>query len=248
MTQLGTAGPRVRFLGSAVQFGDVPVGLLVEELSPLLDERCLPPLLTTCCAFGQSARAFIGCCAAAMHGSALGEVTSIRELMRLCSIATSFSVDFSSPGLLAGSQLQLITGSRFEYPIYVGRDASKTTTAVNPPAKGDTFVVHVSMRRGLHRVCISGWQNPWHGVLALTLDGKSLPGLADLDWHGPATVPYSFPPVDVWVERSGMHAWRFEMVGTSVPRGNGFWLCLQQLSAEIVHRQTGWLLDDPFCR
>jgi len=59
------------------------------------------------------------------------------------------------------------------------------------------------------------------------------------DWYSDNTEPHTCPPMLVWVERSGVHEWRFETVDT---RGLDYWMCLERFQVAAVDSRTGELV------
>lgn len=220
---------------AACFIGEVPVDVLAKHVAVLLTARELATLCMARPSWWQAVAQLIRELAAAQHGVHPVEISCLRDLRCLEEAPRSSSIHFAAPKFASASGVRLLSGSHLEYPIYVGGDPKMVTTAMNPPAAGDTFEVPMKLRRGRYRIVISGWRNPYHGVLDIFLDGRPISSPQGLDWGGAATMPHSFAiPEDVEVERTGLHFWRFETSRTHAVRGNGFWICLDRLWVEPV--------------
>lgn len=213
-------------------FSRVPFAVWAEELGPLLQICDLAVLLATSREAADAVAAFVRVAAVEWHGVSSDEVASFRELLALDTVPGHVWVDFAAPDFII--EARRVKGSHLVYPIFVGGEQNKPTTAMSPPAKGDIFEVSLEMRRGKHAVLISGWRNPYHGVLSLSLDGQRITGDEGLDWYSRSTSSYAFPEFEVTVDRTGVHTFSFEVIGSRHPQG--YWMCLDQLQA--------WCLDD----
>uniref|UniRef100_A0A7S0FK16 Uncharacterized protein n=1 Tax=Pyrodinium bahamense TaxID=73915 RepID=A0A7S0FK16_9DINO len=213
---------------------DLPATVLSERVAPLLEPEELAGICCSQAAWAHEAALLVSEFAVSRHGTKPRQVTRFADLWRLEAVASTGTLNFSSPDFLLESGAELLRGSSFEFPIYVGRAIDKVTTAVNPPACGDTFEVPMQLQRGRYLVSVSGWCNPYHGILDLMLDGVLVSGPEGLDWCGEQTEHRCFAPFAVEVEWTGSHRWRFTTSRKNEKSGKGFWLCLQWLQVDPV--------------
>jgi len=209
--------------------------VLAQHVVVLLSARELAALCITRRSWWQDVAQFTGELAMAQHGVHPAEISCLRDLCCLEEAPCSSSIHFAASKFVSASGVRVLSGTHLEYPIYVGGDPKMVTTAMNPPQTGDAFEVPMKLRRGCYRVVISGWRNPYHGVLDVFLDGQPISSPQGLDWGGGVTMPHSFTiPDNVEVGRTGLHTWRFETSRTKALRGNGYWICLDRLWVEPV--------------
>jgi hypothetical protein len=111
-----------------------------------------------------------------------------------------------------------------------GRTGYRTVAAC-PPMQGDFWRLLVPLRRGTYRLEVSGWRNPHHGILDLTLNNKALSPSEGLDWYAEAsTLPYTFPAISFEVEATGTHILRGETCRCNeLALGAKYWICLESI-------------------
>jgi len=111
-----------------------------------------------------------------------------------------------------------------------GRTGFRTVAAC-PPARGDCWRLLVPLRKGLYRLEVSGWRNPHHGILDITVDGEAISPEQGLDWYAEtSTEPHWFPPMMFEVETTGTHVLRGETSRChSSAIGAKYWMCLESL-------------------
>jgi hypothetical protein len=111
-----------------------------------------------------------------------------------------------------------------------GRTGYRTVAAC-PPTQGDFWRLLVPLRRGKYRLEVSGWRNPHHGILDLTLNNKALSPSEGLDWYAEAsTSPYTFPAIRFEVEATGTHILRGETCRChELALGAKYWICLESI-------------------
>jgi len=222
----------------------LPSSVWAEELGPLLQAVDVARLLPACRATSRPSvsAALVDAIAQGAHGAARGEIASLRSLHALDATPGVARADFESPAFLAhgacGSPPRVVSGAQLAYPMFVGGNWDKATTAMNPPAKGDAFELLMHMRRGRHTVKLSGWLNPYHGVLSVSLNGKVVGSAEGFDWSCTSggcelnTEEHTFPCFEVEVDRTGPSVWRFEVVDAQKPEG--YFMCLRHLEARCL--------------
>lgn len=111
-----------------------------------------------------------------------------------------------------------------------GRTGYRTVAAC-PPGQGDCWRLLVPLRRGKYRIEVSGWRNPHHGILDISLDSKAISSPAGLDWYAEtSTLPYTFPAMLFEVEATGNHVLRGETNRChNSALGAQYWMCLESI-------------------
>jgi hypothetical protein len=212
----------------------LPLVVLQMHIGSFLTSRELFAFCFAQRAFWRDVGMFVGWLAALQHGVDAFSITNIGSLILLDTVPTACFFDFSKPSFLQDCHVKLVTGSRLAYPIFVGSIPHVVTTAVNPPACGDAWTISVQLQRGRYRIKVSGWRNPFHGILDLWLDDVLVSGSAGLDCYSPETAElHIFPLIEVEITWTGMHVWRFE-TSRCRTQSNQYWICLQEFSAERI--------------
>jgi len=130
-----------------------------------------------------------------------------------------------------------------------GRTGYRTVAAC-PPGQGDCWRLLVPLRRGQYRLEVSGWRNPHHGILDISLDSEAISPTGGLDWYAEvSTATHTFPPMPFNVETTGTHVLRGETVRcNSKALGAKYWICLEsirivpageELESDEVQEATG---------
>jgi len=129
-----------------------------------------------------------------------------------------------------------------------GRTGFRTVAAC-PPVRGDYWRLLVPLRRGQYRLEVSGWRNPHHGILDITLDNEAISPEEGLDWYADSsTSPYTFPPLLFEVESTGTHVLRGETSRChSSALGAKYWMCLESIrilpADEEAEQETSTTID-----
>lgn len=131
-----------------------------------------------------------------------------------------------------------------------GHRTGYQTIAACPPSQGDSWRLLVPLRRGRYKLLVSGWRNPYHGKLDISLDGDSLSPVDGLDWYAIGTSPYTFPPMVFEVQRSGTHELRGETSRCNQSAlGSKYWMCLKSIRIMPDHFSQAdgeaWSLEEP---
>jgi hypothetical protein len=102
--------------------------------------------------------------------------------------------------------------------------------------QGDSWRLPVPLRRGKYRLVVSGWRNPHHGILDLTLNKKALSPSEGLDWYAEASTSlYTFPAIHFDVEATGTHILRGETCRCHEHAlGAKYWMCLESIRISPV--------------
>lgn len=163
--------------------------------------------------------------------------------------------DFTQPFMVAVLKPERREGDHGDGPQFTvvdvggGRTGFRTVAAC-PPAKGDCWSLLLPLRKGLYRLEISGWRNPHHGILDITVDGKAISPDQGLDWYSEtSTEPHSFPPMIFEVETTGTHVLRGETSRCHKSAlGAKYWMCLESLyilpAGEAVEELQTTMEDD----
>lgn len=117
-----------------------------------------------------------------------------------------------------------------------GRTGFRTVAAC-PPVRGDCWKLLLPLRRGRYQLIISGWQNPHHGILDITLNGKAVSPSEGLDWYSDtSTTPHTFAPMPFEVISTGTHILRGETSRCNLSAlGAKYWMCLESLRVLPAH-------------
>lgn len=207
------------------------MSLITNHLAAQLEANELAMLLACAPGLSRESADLASQLAAVQHGLCPRAVRDLRHLGELHATPSSFRLDLGSAGFQRLPGVRLVRGARFVHPIYVGRIHERVTTAVDPPAKGDAWQASAPLRRGRYRVSVSGWLNPYHGILDLSLDGEVISGPEGLDWFGlGAAEPHTARHIDVFVPRTGSHTWLFETKRCNELTRNAYWMCIREFS------------------
>ena len=111
---------------------------------------------------------------------------------------------------------------------YVGGHKDLVTLAQMPPSCGDAWSAHVCLKRGRYVLECSGWLNPAHGILDISLDGAQVG--AGLDWCGARTAEHSHV-LELLVKHTGPHVLSGKCCRSSSARDRRtrFWICLASI-------------------
>jgi hypothetical protein len=111
-----------------------------------------------------------------------------------------------------------------------GRTGYRTVAAC-PPDLGDSWRLSLPLRRGQYKLEVSGWRNPHHGILDISLDDQAISPPGGLDWYADtSTAPYLFPPMLFEVQSTGSHVLRGEVNRCNYEAlGAKYWICLDHL-------------------
>jgi hypothetical protein len=111
-----------------------------------------------------------------------------------------------------------------------GRTGYRTVAAC-PPVAGDCWKLLLPLRRGRYQLIVSGWRNPHHGILDMTLDNEAISPSDGLDWYSDtSTTLHTFPPIPLEVTSTGTHILRGETSRcNSNALGARYWMCLESL-------------------
>lgn len=154
----------------------------------------------------------------------------------LDSVQDRASFEFTRPFMAAVLKPERREGDHRRGPAFTlvdvggGRTGFRTVAAC-PPARGDCWRLLVPLRKGLYRLEVSGWRNPHHGILDITVDGKAISPEQGLDWYAEiSTEPHWFPPMMFEVEITGTHVLRGETSRCHTSAlGAKYWMCLESL-------------------
>lgn len=226
------AGPGGKTCADA-SLTEIPLVVLTMHIGPFLKSTDLLTLCATQSVLWANGKLFAGWLAALQHGVDASAVNHIKELMQLEGVPDACFLDFTSAYFLKEFNVQLLCGSQMAYPIFVGSTYDAITTAVNPPARGDSWTVSVDLQKGRYHVTLVAWRNPFHGILDLWLDDRLISGHG-LDCYSTETAErHSFRAIEIEIERTGRHIWRFE-TSRSYKQSGHYWMCLEELRIEPV--------------
>lgn len=226
--------------------GGLPLSLIAAHLAAQLEADELARLAACAPGLSREAAVLASRLAAMQHGLSPGAVRDLRHLGELHATPSSFRLDLSSADFQRRPGVRLVRGARFVHPIYVGRIHEHISTAVEPPAKGDAWQASAALRRGRYRVSVSGWRNPYHGILDLSLDGEVISGSEGLDWFGlGAAEPHTARHIDVFVPCTGAHTWLFETKRCNELTRNAYWMCLWEFSVVPLPCEPPGQSDQP---
>jgi len=112
-----------------------------------------------------------------------------------------------------------------------GGQTGYRTVAACPPVRGDCWKLLLPLRRGRYQLIVSGWRNPHHGILDITLDNKAVSPEEGLDWYSEtATNSHTFRNMLLEVTTTGTHILRGETKRcNSSALGAKYWICLESL-------------------
>jgi len=169
-----------------------------------------------------------------VDGEVVDRPFTLAELYHtLDSVRDRASFEFTRPFMAAVLKPERREGSPRREPDFMlvdvggGRTGYRTVAAC-PPMRGDYWRLPVPLRRGWYRLEVSGWRNPHHGILDITLDNEPVSPAEGLDWYAEfSTVPYMFPPMLFEVKATGSHvlAGYTNRCHTSA-LGAKYWMCL----------------------
>lgn len=215
--------------------GEIPLVLLTMHIGPFLSSSELLSLCMTQPVLWDYGPEIAGWLASLQHGLDRSAVKHIKHLTELEGMPKHCFLDFASPCFLKDHNVRLLHGSLLAYPIYVGSTHHAITTAVNPPAWGDTWAVSVELQKGHYRATLVAWCNPFHGILDLWLDDRLVSGSSGFDCFSPKTAErHTFPALELEVEQTGWHTWRFE-TSRSHEMSQQYWMCLEELRVDCVN-------------
>lgn len=223
-------------------FDDVPDNLIAAHIAPAAE---LQELGRFCCTCRQARRlepVFAQMVAAVQHGICKEnghneDFLSLASVARnLNSIQDRVSYEFTRPFMAVLLKGDRCEGDRRRVPDFMlvdvgGGRTGYQTVAACPPGKGDAWKLLLPLRRGKYRLEVSGWRNPHHGVLDISLDGEAISPKEGLDWFVEAsTSQHSFPAMFFEVRSTGTHVLRAE-VNRCNPNALGakYWICLESL-------------------
>jgi hypothetical protein len=233
-------------------FNDVPDNLIAAHVAPATE---LQDLSRFCCTCRQALRLepFLAQMVATVQHGICKENGHTDDFLTLSSIARSLnsvqdraSYEFTRPFMAVLLKGERSEGDRRRVPDFMlvdvgGGRTGYQTVAACPPGKGDAWKLLVPLRRGQYRLEVSGWRNPHHGILDLTLDSEAISPKEGLDWFVEAsTSQHTFPPMYFEVKSTGTHTLRAEVKRCN-PNALGakYWICLDSLrilpAKEVVH-------------
>jgi len=134
-------------------------------------------------------------------------------------------------------------------PVYMlvdvgGGSTGYRTVAACPPACGDCWNLVFELQRGVYKLVISGWQNPHHGILDITLDNVPLTAPEGLDWYFDGeTMLHTFPAIEFRVAATGPHLLQ-GITERCNPNALGakYWMCLEAVrilpADEVEHEEA----------
>ena len=168
---------------------------------------------------------FVGAALARRHGLRVAHGT-VADLHALDSMPDELSVD-----LRAAGAREVVQGSPLR-SVRVGGRSSQKTLAQVPPAQGDRWCLDVWLQRGRYALSIDAWENPAHGFLDISLDGRPA---AAFDFCGPRTVRCSHRS-DVSVRWTGPHrlVGSCDRTSAGLDRATRHWICLRRLRLHRV--------------
>ena len=104
---------------------------------------------------------------------------------------------------------------------------NKVTLAQIPPAPGDSWLMDFNLRRGAYLMTLEGWDNPAHGILDLSLDGRRI---GSVDWFDDYTRERS-RSIDLGVRWTGVHQLVGRCCGSNADevRPTRQWMCVSSL-------------------
>lgn len=223
-------------------FDDMPDNLIVTHIGPAAE---LQELSRFCCTCRQALKLepfFAQMVAAVQHGIRK-EYGYVEDFLTLSSIARTLSVvqdrvayEFTRAFMAVLLKGERCEGDRSPAPDFMlvdvgGGRTGYQTVAACPPGKGDAWKLQLPLRRGQYRLEVSGWRNPHHGILDISLDGEAITPKEGLDWFVEAsTSQHSFPPLFFEVQSTGTHILRGEVNRCNVNAlGAKYWICLESL-------------------
>lgn len=223
-------------------FDYVPDNLIAAHIAPASE---LQELSRFCCTCRQALRMepfFAQMVATVQHGICK-ENGHVEDFTTLSSIARTLntvqdraSYEFTRPFMAVLLKGERCEGDRRRAPDFMlvdvgGGRTGYQTVAACPPVKGDAWKLLLPLRKGQYRLEVSGWRNPHHGILDMTLDGEAISPTGGLDWFVEAsTSQHTFPPLFFEVKSTGTHVLRGE-VNRCNPNALGakYWCCLDSL-------------------
>jgi hypothetical protein len=154
----------------------------------------------------------------------------------LDSVQDRTSFEFTRPFMAVLLKGERREGDRRRAPEFMlvdvggGRTGYRTVAAC-PPGRGDSWRLLVPLRRGRYKLEVSGWRNPHHGILDISLDFQAISPPEGLDWYADtSTAPYLFPPMNFEVQSTGTHVLRGEVNRCNYQAlGAKYWICLDHL-------------------
>ena len=195
------------------------------EHAELLDARELAALAMTARSHRRASEDFVGAALARRHGLRVAQ-GAVADLHAFDSMPVDFTVD-----LRASGAREVVSGSPL-HSVCVGGRSSQKTLAQLPPAQGDRWCLGVWLQRGRYALTVDGWENPAHGVLDISLDGRPA---AAFDYCGPRTVRCSHR-ADVSVRWTGPHrlVGSCDRTSADLDRATRHWICLRRLRLHRV--------------
>ena len=197
----------------------------VEHAAELLDARELAALAMTARNHRRASEDFVGVALARRHGLRVAQGT-VADLHAFDSMPVDFTVD-----LRASGAREVVSGSPL-HSVCVGGRSSQKTLAQLPPAQGDRWCLGVWLQRGRYALTVDGWENPAHGVLDISLNGRPA---AAFDFCGPRTVRCRHR-ADVSVRWTGPHrlVGSCDRTSADLDRATRHWICLRRLRLHRV--------------
>jgi len=224
------SGSRCRSILSAI-----PHSLFALHLAPMVKSRELACL---CLASRDAARLeplLARMVAEIQHGVFQDRAFSLVELCHtLDCMRDRASFEFTRPFMAAILKPERREGrnlSEFMLVDVGGGQTGYRSVAACPPVRGDCWQLLLPLRRGRYQLIVSGWCNPHHGILDITLDNKAVSPEEGLDWYSDtATVSHTYRNMLLEVESTGTHILRGATNRcNSSALGAKYWICLESL-------------------
>ena len=195
------------------------------DAAELLDARELAALAMTARNHRRASEVFVGAALARRHGLRVAQGT-VADLHAFDSMPVDFTVDLRAEGAR-----EVVSGSPL-HSVCVGGRSSQKTLAQLPPAQGDRWCLGVWLQRGRYALTVDGWENPAHGVLDISLNGRPA---AAFDFCGPRTVRCRHR-ADVSVRWTGPHrlVGSCDRTSADLDRATRHWICLRRLRLHRV--------------
>jgi len=221
-------------VASTVSF--LSAGPLADNLATLLGAQDLSRLCAVSSALWRSASHFSARGAEEHHGMRIlgGRLADLYTLQCLPSSARfSFRLDDGDNDNPIDERV-VLKGRPF-CRIRVG--GTSFFVRAQSPAQGNRWSIPILLQRGDYSVNITGWRNPYQGILDLFLDGARITDMQGIDWstHRGATLMYTAILPVVKLSWTGAHQLMGEVFRTnsmqveSIDPMNAYWMCLQSL-------------------
>lgn len=217
-------------------FSTLPQSLFAIHVAPLVKSRELACLCLASRDAGRLEPLLARMVAEIQHGVFHDRVFTLVELCHtLDCMRDRASFEFTRPFMAAILKPERREGDNrmadFLLVDVGGGQTGYRTVAACPPVRGDCWKLLLPLRRGRYQLIVSGWRNPHHGILDITLDDKAVSPEEGLDWYSDtATSPHTFRNMLLEVKSTGTHILRGETSRcNSSALGAKYWICLESL-------------------